>query len=240
MKGKIYLLPNLLGDSKIHYVIPSGVIKIIHSLDCFIVENVRSARRFLLNTGYSKDINQIEFFILNEHTSNDDILKFLIPCQKGRNLGILSEAGVPSVADPGAKLIENAHKYGIHVVPLVGPSSILLALMASGLNGQSFSFLGYLPVKKDRLSARIREIEALSIREKQTQIFIETPYRNVRLFSELVRVCKPSTLLCIAVNLTTPEESIILRRVSEWRKIKPDIDRKPAVFLLAGTGININ
>ena len=238
MKGKLYLLPNLLGKSEINCVIPSGVLEIIHSLDCFIVENVRSARRFLLHSGYSKEINNIEFFILDEHTSNDDIQKYIVACQAGRNMGVLSEAGVPAVADPGARIVELAHKSGIRVIPLVGPSSILLALMSSGLNGQSFSFLGYLPVKKDNLVRRIREIEAISIREKQTQIFIETPYRNLRLFGELIRVCKPSTHLCIALNLTGPEEKISLKRISEWKNTNPDIERKPAVFLLSAAHIN--
>jgi len=232
MTGNLYLIPNTLGESEINQVIPSGVLDIIHSLDHFIVENVRSARRFLLKSGYTKNINEAVFFILNKHTSKNDMYSFLGPCQKGRNTGILSEAGVPAIADPGAEIIEYAHKIGIRVIPLTGPSSILLALMASGLSGQSFSFLGYLPIKREELHKKIKEIEARSERDKQTQIFIETPYRNIRLFEALLRTCKPATILCIAVNLTTKEERITVRKIAEWNKSKPDIDGKPTVFLI--------
>ena len=234
MTGRLYLIPNTLGECEIRDTIPQGVINITHSINHFIVEDVRTARRFLIKTGYPGKIDDIEFSLLNKHTRKEDIPGFLEPCKEGIHVGILSEAGVPAVADPGAIIVDYAHKMGIQVVPLTGPSSILLALMASGLNGQSFSFLGYLPVKNNELPGRIKEIEAYSARNNQTQIFIETPYRNMKLFSELVKICKSSTILGIAVNLTTPEEKIIVKKIEDWKNCKPDLDKKPAVFLIQG------
>lgn len=232
MNSKLYLIPNTLGTSDIHSILPEGVISIIHSLDHFIVENIRTARRFLIKTGYPGAIDSIRFFELDKHSGSEDMYHFLDPCRKGINMGIISEAGVPAVADPGSSVVAAAHKDGIQVVPLTGPSSILLALMASGLNGQSFSFLGYLPVHSGKLASAIRDLETRSLKETQTQIFIETPYRNMRLFNELVRTCKPGTKLSIAVDLTTPEEKIFSKNIMEWRNLAPDLDKKPAVFLL--------
>ena len=232
MNSKLYLVPNILSDSVIEYVIPEGVIKIIHSLDHFIVENTRSARRFIIKTGYPGKIDDIKFFELNKHTKSEEINQYLDPCRNGINMGVLSEAGVPSVADPGAVIVEIAQNAGIEVVPLTGPSSILLALMASGLNGQSFSFVGYLPVPVNELTLKIKELETRSIRDKQSQIFIETPYRNIRLFKELIKVCKPSTSLCIAVNITGPDEKIYTKNIREWQRTEPDLDKKPAVFII--------
>jgi 16S rRNA (cytidine1402-2'-O)-methyltransferase len=232
MPGKVYLIPNTLGDTATGEVIPVGVIQILHSLHHFIVEDIRNARRFLVKTAYPHKIDDIVFFSLNKHTSPADIPDFLAPCIHGENIGIISEAGVPAVADPGALVVEIAHKRGIRVVPLTGPSSILMALMASGLNGQNFAFRGYLPVDKKELSSAIKDMEVRSKREKQTQIFIETPYRNMRLFEELLKICNPETILCIAKNLTTAEESIVVKNISGWKKVKADLDKQPAVFLI--------
>ena len=240
MSGKLYLIPTPLGISDIQDVIPAGVLKIIHSLDHFIVENLRTSRRFLINSGYPKKIDEIEFLVINKHSMKDRFGEFLNPCLEGIDVGLMSEAGVPAIADPGADIVEHAHKSGIQVIPLTGPSSILLALMGSGFTGQSFSFRGYLPVKKTELIQKIREIEARSVKEKQTQVFIETPYRNMRLFETLRTTCKPSTYLCIAVNLTTPEEQIMVKKISQWKIHDPDIDHKPAVFLIIGeTGLDV-
>jgi len=230
--GVLYLLPSILGESETGSVIPEGVLKILISLDHFIVENVRTARRFLIKAGYRGNIDDITFYVLDEHTGENELSSFLVPCKKGIDVGLLSEAGVPAVADPGSGLILLAHKSGIRVVPLTGPSSILLALMSSGLNGQSFSFLGYLPVRKDELAARIKEIESRSLKEKQTIIFIETPYRNMKLFDLLIRTCRPATYLCLATDLTTPGEKVVTKSISDWKKTMPDLDRKPTVFLI--------
>ncbi len=232
MAGKVYLIPNTLGDTAIKDVIPPGVIEILHTLNHFIAEDIRNARRFLVKTEYPHKIDDIIFFELNKHTSVEDIPGFLAPCADGTDIGIISEAGVPAVADPGAIVVNIAHKRGIRVIPLTGPSSILLALMASGLNGQNFSFRGYLPVDKKDLSLALKEMEIRSKRENQTQIFIETPYRNSRLFEEIIKICNPATLLCIAKNITTKEESIEVKSIEKWRKTKTGLDKQPAVFLL--------
>ncbi len=231
MQGKVYLIPNTLGDSQMDSVIPAGVIKVLHSLKHFIVEDIRNARRFLVKTSYPHKIDDIEFYELNKHTRPEEIPGFLSACKDGVDIGILSEAGVPAVADPGARVVEIAHQQNIRVVPLTGPSSILMALMSSGFNGQNFAFRGYLPVDKKDLAARLKEMENLSKRENQTQIFIETPYRNMRLFEQIIQVCNPTTRLCIAKNLTTSEESIEVRMISEWKKSLPKLDKQPAVFL---------
>lgn len=232
MPGKVYLLPNTLGLSETGDVIPQGVLSILHSLNHFIVEDIRNARRFLVRTSYPQKIDDIVFFELNKHTAESEIPEFLLPCDKGIDIGVLSEAGVPAVADPGARVVASAHEKGLKVVPLTGPSSILLALMASGFNGQSFAFRGYLPVEKSELSRSLRDIENTSRKEKQTQIFIETPYRNKRLFDEILKTCQSSTRLCIAKNLTTADESIEVKTIEKWRKSDPDLDKIPTVFLI--------
>jgi 16S rRNA (cytidine1402-2'-O)-methyltransferase len=232
MTGKVYLIPNTLGDSLPADVIPAGVIKILHSLNHFIVEDTRNARRFLVKTAYPLKIDNIVFFELNKHTASAEIPDFLNPCMEGIDIGIISEAGVPAVADPGALVVETAHKRGIRVIPLTGPSSILMALMASGLNGQNFAFRGYLPVDKTELSSALKDLEVSSKRLNQTQIFIETPYRNMRLLEVMLKIFNPSTKLCIAKNLTTNEESVVVRSIEEWRKTSADLDKQPAVFLI--------
>ena len=232
--GKLFLIPSPLGDGEIESVIPKGTLEILHTLNFFIVEELRTARRYLKKSGIKTPIEELTLFELNEHTPETDIPALLQPILEGNNIGLLSEAGVPAVADPGANLIELAHRKHIEVIPLVGPSSLLLALMASGLNGQSFTFVGYLPVKSIERQQRIRQLEKRSIAEQQTQIFIETPYRNNPLLNDLLTSCAPHTLLCIAANITMPDAYIHTQTISEWKKTKLDINKKPCIFLIQG------
>jgi 16S rRNA (cytidine1402-2'-O)-methyltransferase len=231
-KGILYLVPVPLTEGPPVNSIPQATLEIIHSLRVFIVEDIRSARRFLRAAGYAGDFSDVVFHLLNEHTTIDEIPSMLKEVAKGQNIGLLSEAGTPCVADPGALVVNTAHQQNIKVVPLNGPSSIILALMASGFNGQQFSFHGYLPVKDPARSNKIKEIESETYRRDQTQIFTETPYRNLQLFSSLVQTCKDQTLLCIACNLNAKDELVISKPISWWKKHQPDIHKKPAVFLL--------
>ena len=234
MKGNLYLIPTTLGDSKIATVIPQMVIEIINEIDYYIVENVRTARRYLRKCRIKKAIDDLTFYTLNKHTSPNDLSGFLSPISEGKNIGILSEAGCPSVADPGADIVKLAHQKKIRIVPLVGPSSILLSLMASGLNGQNFAFIGYLPVKKNDKINKIKSIEGFSRQSGQTQIFIETPYRNTHLIEDIVKNCNPATQLCIATDITLESEFIITKTINEWKKKLPDIHKRPTIFLLQG------
>lgn len=228
----LYLIPSTLGESPAEKVLPSANIEIIRSLDHFVVEEERTARRFLIRCGYDKPVNAIRFFTLNEHTPPHEIPEIFV-ASGNADLGLISEAGVPAVADPGSILVEEAYRRDITVIPLVGPSSLILALMASGLNGQNFAFNGYLPVKNPARANRIRFIEKRSQTEHQAQIFIEAPYRNVQLLSALFEVCQPGTRLCIAANLTLKGEWIRTRTIREWRMDPPpDLKRQPAVFIL--------
>lgn len=228
----LYLVPSTLGDSSIGQVIPAYNLEIIQSLSHFVVEEVKTARRFLIRCGYKQDFETVHFYTLNEHTHALDIPSFFIDSGNA-NLGLISEAGLPAIADPGALLVEEAYKLNIRVIPLAGPSSILMALMASGLNGQQFAFNGYLPVKSQERHARIKFYEKRSESEHQSQLFIEAPYRNNQLTQAFLETCKPGTRLCIAVNLTLPDEWIRTRTIGEWRQqIHPDLKRKPAVFIL--------
>lgn len=228
----LYLIPSTLGDSSIAQVIPAGNLVIIQSLSHFVVEEEKTARRFLLRCGYRTDFDSVHFYTLNEHTNSMDIPAIFIDSGES-DLGLISEAGVPAVADPGALLVEEAYRLNIRVIPLAGPSSIILALMASGLNGQQFAFNGYLPVKSPERNVRIKFYEKRSEVEKQSQIFIEAPYRNNQLTEALLENCKPATRLCIAVNITLPDEWIKTRTIREWRLHPPqNIKRKPAVFIL--------
>jgi len=231
-KGTLYLIPSLLGESSADAVFPSANREIISKIKYFIVEEIRTARRFLKKVFPEIDIDSLTFTLYNEHSSSIDISSFLEPLLKGEDAGVISEAGTPCVADPGSLVVHLAHESGIRVVPLVGPSSILLALMASGFNGQQFVFHGYLPIDKPALAKRLREIEQEILKKDQTQVFIETPYRNLQLLQAITETCQESTLLCIATSLTTPEESIITLPIKEWKKKKPDINKKPTVFLL--------
>lgn len=210
---------------------PSYNTEVINSIKHYIVENERTARRCLIAMGIKTAINDLEFFVLNKHTDVNEIASFLKPAAE-HPIGLLSEAGVPAVADPGGEIVALAHQQGIRVVPLVGPSSILLALMASGLNGQNFAFLGYLPVKGGERIRKIREIEQTSQKLNQTQAFIEAPYRNNQMLEDLATHCSPNTQVCVAANITTSEEFIQTRPAKAWKKNKPDLHKKPVIFLI--------
>ena len=232
MSGKVYLIPVTLGETTIEKVLPSHNRDIIIPLKYFIVENIRSARRFLKKTEPSINIDELTFFELNKHTDLKQIETYLQPIKEGSDIGVISEAGCPAIADPGADIVAIAQKKGITVVPLVGPSSILMALMGSGFNGQSFAFHGYLPiVGKDRIQ-RIKQLEQRVYSEHQTQIFIETPYRNHKMAEDLIKNCTPSTKLCIAMNITCDDEYIKTLPVKSWDKKLPDMNKKPCVFLI--------
>ncbi len=232
MKGKLYLIPATLGDSKIEAVIPESVKNIVNSINHYIVENQRTARRYLKKLGIKTPIDKLTFYTLNKHTLPDEINNFLQPVFQGRNVGIISEAGCPGIADPGSEIVKLAHQKNIRVIPLTGPSSIFLALMASGMNGQNFAFVGYLPIKKDEKLKRIRFLENRSFAENQTQIFIEAPYRNQHLLNDILKTCQSNTLLCLSVNITLEKEFIQTKTISEWKKNIPDINKMPAIFLL--------
>ena len=231
-KGKLHLIPSPLGDNAPEEVIPATVLESLKNFNTFVVEEVRTARRYLSRAGLKGSIQNLQFFELNEHTSESEIEGYLRLFDGGNDVALISEAGLPAVADPGAQLVSLAHRHGIEVVPHVGPSSLMLALMASGLNGQSFAFCGYLPAKTDERRSRLRAIEKASASMHQTQIFIETPYRNDSLLSDILSTCRPGTRLCIAADLTMPDAYIRTRSVSSWRKEIPIIGKRPCVFLL--------
>ena len=237
MKGTLYLIPCPISEETQPYeVMPEANRAIIDSLDYFIVENVRSARRFLSKAGISRRIDDLEFVELNEHsTAGREVERMVGPLLDGRSAGVISEAGVPAVADPGQLVVELCHRRGIRIVPLVGPSSILMAVMASGLSGQSFAFNGYLPIKEPDRSKAIKRLETRSKSEQQSQLFIEAPYRNTKLAEQLLRTCAPTTRLCIACNITSSTEYIRTRTCAEWLKSGlPDIQKQPAIFILQG------
>mgnify|MGYP000917354307 CR=1 FL=1 len=230
--AKLYLIPTTLGDSDIERVLPPDLTVVISSIKVFIVENIRTARRFLKKVNQSIVIDNLTFFELNEHTDRKEISRFLEPIQSGMDIGIISEAGCPAVADPGADVVKLAHTRDIQVVPLVGPSSILLALMASGMSGQNFAFNGYLPVKNPDKAQQIKFLERRMQTEGQTQIFIEAPYRNMQLFDDLVKNCDQQTMLCIAADITLETEFIVAKPVSYWKTHRPDIQKRPAIFMI--------
>jgi len=230
--ANLYLIPVPLGESELDHVIPPNHKEIIRSISYFIVENIRTARRFLKKTDKDITINQLHFYELNEHTDITKIHTFLEPIGQDQSIGVMSEAGCPGVADPGADVVRIAHEKGIRIIPLVGPSSILLAMMASGMNGQNFAFNGYLPIKKDEKSRHIQFLEKRIYTENQSQLFIEAPYRNMQLLDDLLANCQPRTRLCIACDITLETEFIKTLPVSEWRKSKPDIQKRPAIFVL--------
>jgi 16S rRNA (cytidine1402-2'-O)-methyltransferase len=232
MKGILYLVPNTLGNPDTSLTIPNGIIARVSDIKLFIVENLRNARRYLKSLNKDINIDSLTFFELNEHTAVEEIPAFLDQVEKGMDAAIISEAGVPGVADPGATVVRIAHEKGIRVVPLTGPSSLLLALMASGLNGQSFCFHGYLPVKRPERIKKIREIEQLAIRKGETQMFIEAPYRNDPLLSDILNTCHPSTLLCIAADITMETEFISTRSTGAWKNKKPTLHKRPVLFLI--------
>ena len=232
-KGKLYLIPNTLGDSDLS-VLPAYVAETAQKLDYFIVENLRNARRYLVKLGikkHGKIIDDLTFYHLDKHLKSHEFQHFLEAAENGHDIGLLSDAGCPAVADPGAVIVELAHQKNIEVVPLVGPSSILLSLMASGLNGQSFAFSGYLPINKSERSKQIQFLDKIC--QRQTQIFIETPYRNPHLFKDLLQHCKPQTPLCVAWNISLENQFIRTKTIQEWKKTpEPDIHKKPCIFLL--------
>jgi 16S rRNA (cytidine1402-2'-O)-methyltransferase len=231
-KGKLYLIPSPLGENDPYEVIPGPVLKSLEGFRTFVVEEVRTARRYLSRAGLKGRIESLEFHELNEHTDQATIEGYLKLFDDGNDVALISEAGLPAVADPGAQLVALAHRHGIEVVPQVGPSSLMLALMASGLNGQSFAFCGYIPAKTEERRSRLRTLEKVSSQLKQTQIIIETPYRNDSLFSDILSVCNGSTRVCIAADITLPEAFIKTRKVSEWKKEKLVIGKRPCVFLI--------
>lgn len=234
MTGTLYLIPSTLGESPIERVLPVEVCQLIKSLSFFVVENERTARRFLKTVDRSIEIDALTFAVLDKDTPANQRTELLKPLLNGQNVGVLSEAGCPGIADPGADLVELAHQKDIRIVPLVGPSSILLAMMASGMNGQSFAFNGYLPVKKHEKDEAVRRYELRSIKERQAQVFIEAPYRNIQLFDDLISVLKPATKLCIACDVTLDTEFIVTRTVAQWKGKKPDIQKRPAIFIIQG------
>ncbi|MEE4197150.1 MAG: SAM-dependent methyltransferase [Bacteroidales bacterium] len=235
MNAKLYLIPTTLGDCPVENVIPHYVIDIINETNYYIVENIKTARRYLIKAGIKTKIDDLTFFELNKHTDPLNFQSFLKPLKEGKNIGILSEAGTPGVADPGADIVSLAHQKNIDVVPLVGPSSILLSVMASGLNGQNFAFAGYLPIQKQQRIKKIKDLERRSKQENQTQLFIETPYRNHHLVNDIISVCHPETLLCIAADITLSSEFIKTRKIKEWTKGVPDLKKRPAIFLIHQT-----
>jgi 16S rRNA (cytidine1402-2'-O)-methyltransferase len=233
-KGKLYLIPTTLGDAaETADVLPIRVKHVIDSIDEFIVENEKSARHYLKKMGINKPMNDLILHPLNTHT-NDKVnytnyLKCIID---GKNVGIISEAGCPAIADPGAEIVKLAHERNIVVVPLVGPSSILLALMSSGFNGQLFTFNGYLPKERSERIKKLKELEKLAVQKNHTQIFIETPYRNMHLVEDIMEVCDKGTKLCIAADITLPTEFIKTKGVGEWKNKLPDLNKRPAIFVL--------
>ena len=231
-KGKLYLIPSPLGDNDPSEVIPSPVLESLADFRTFVVEEVRTARRYLSRAGLKGKIGDLEFYELNEHTDNATIEGYLRLFDNGNNVALISEAGLPAVADPGAQLVALAHSHGIEVVPAVGPSSLMLALMASGLNGQSFAFCGYIPSKSDERRSRLRTLEKISGQLRQTQILIETPYRNDSLFADILSVCAPSTRVCVAANITMPDAFIRTMKVAQWKKEGLIIGKRPCVFLI--------
>jgi len=231
-KGCLYLIPSPLGDNDPAEVIPAPVLAQLQTLHVFVVEEVRTARRYLSRAGLKGHIEGLEFHTLNEHTPASEVEAMAALFEEGQSVGLITEAGLPAVADPGSALVALCHRQGIRVVPFVGPSSLMMALMGSGLNGQSFAFLGYLPAKTDERRAAIKAIEKQSAAQHQTQIFIETPYRNDAMMEDLLRICAPGTRLCIAADITLPEETILTRTIAQWRKNPLTLGKRPCVFLI--------
>ena len=233
METALYLLPVTLGDTAIDKVLPAYNAGIIREIKHFIVEDVRSARRFLKKVDREIDIDTLSFYPLNKHTSPEDISGYLNPLAEGHSMGVISEAGCPAVADPGADVVAIAQRRNLKVVPLVGPSSIILSVMASGFNGQRFAFHGYLPIEPNERSKRLKELEGRIYSEHQTQLFIETPYRNHKMLDDILKACRPQTQLCIAANITCEGEYIKTRTVKEWKGTAlPDLSKIPCIFLL--------
>ncbi len=232
MNPALYLIPNLLGDTPVDQVLPPYNRDIILGIRHFIVEDVRTARRFLKLVDRRIDIDQLTFYTLNKHTNPDEVASMLKPLEEGSPMGVISEAGCPAVADPGADVVAIAQRKGLQVIPLVGPSSIILAVMGSGFNGQSFAFNGYLPIEPDERIKTLKKLEQRAYTENQTQLFIETPYRNSKMMADILKACRPQTHLCIAAGLTTSDEYIKTRTVKEWNGHLPQLKKIPCIFLI--------
>lgn len=232
MQAALFLIPVTLGDTEHRRVLPEYNREVILSIKYFIVENVRTARRFLKKVEPGIIIDELTFYELNKHTSPEQVAGYLTPLAEGKSVGVISEAGCPAVADPGADVVAIAQRKHYPVVPLVGPSSIILSVMASGFNGQSFAFHGYLPIEANERASVIKKLEGRIYAENQTQLFIETPYRNMKLAEELIKLCRPSTKLCIASNITCADELIQTKPVKEWAGKLPDLNKKPTIFLI--------
>lgn len=232
MDTALYLIPVLLGDTPVDKVLPAYNKEIVVAIKHFIVEDVRSARRFLKKVDKEIDIDTLQFYPLNKHTSSTDIASYLKPLQEGHSMGVISEAGCPAVADPGADVVAIAQRKGLKVVPLVGPSSIIMSVMGSGFNGQSFAFHGYLPIDPSARVKRIKTLEQRVYNEDQTQIFIETPYRNNKMLEDILRTCSPHTKVCVAANITCEDEYIRTMTVKEWKGKQPDLTKIPCIFLI--------
>jgi 16S rRNA (cytidine1402-2'-O)-methyltransferase len=232
MSASLFLIPVTLGETALSKVLPAYNKDVILSLKYFIVENERTARRFLKQTDPEIAIDELTFYTLNKYTTREELSGFLNPLQAGHSIGILSEAGCPAVADPGADIVAIAQQKNLPVVPLVGPSSILLALMASGFNGQSFAFHGYLPIDNDMRIKTVKKLEQRMHAENQTQLFIETPYRNDKLLADILQTCQPSTRLCIAADITLTSEFIRTKTIADWKKNRPELSKRPCIFAI--------
>ncbi len=230
--GKLYLIPTTLGEMNPEDVLPHTIKRTIDFIDYYIVENEKTARRFIKSIHPEKKQPDLKLFALNKHTDVSEHNEFIKPLLEGKNMGLMSEAGCPGVADPGAVIVKLAHDKGIQVVPLVGPSSILLAMMASGMNGQSFAFNGYLPIDKSEKKTALKNLEKLSFDKNQSQLFIETPYRNNKFLEDLLQILQPNTLLCVACDITLPTEFIKTQTVNQWKKNKADLHNRPCIFII--------
>jgi 16S rRNA (cytidine1402-2'-O)-methyltransferase len=231
-RGNLYLIPSSLGGDEISSIWPRGHVQLVSQLDVFIVENLRSARRFLRASGYSRSFDKVQFHLLNKYTQPEELSGFLSASLEGKSIGLLSEAGAPCIADPGQAIVAIAHRKNIRVIPLVGPSSILLALMASGFNGQKFAFSGYLPIGKPERGRMLKILEQKAWQEDQTQIFMETPFRNNQLLAHMVTFLRKDTLLCVACDITLPAEYIKTQSIAAWKKEMPDLHKRTSIFLL--------
>lgn len=230
--GKLYLIPTTLGEMNPDDVLPQTIKRAIDFIDQYIVENEKTARKSIKIVHPEKKQSELTLFLLNKHTETKEYNDFIKPLLEGKNVGLMSEAGCPGVADPGAVIVKLAHEKGIQVIPLVGPSSILLALMASGMNGQSFTFNGYLPIEKSEKKQALKTLEKLSYDKNQSQLFIETPYRNNKLLEDILQTLQPNTLLCIACDITLPSEYIKTMTVNLWKKQKVDLHNRPCIFII--------
>jgi len=232
VSGKIYLIPTFLGDSDSSRILPNFNQEIINKINYYIVENERTARRSLIKMGINTKIDALTFIVIDKHLKSQNFTNAIELLLAGNDFGILSEAGCPGIADPGSEIVKLAHQNNIDVIPLVGPSSLFLALMASGFNGQSFKFHGYIPVKNPERSKKIKELENCALRLNETQIFIETPFRNMQILNDLIAVCNPEIQLCIACDVTLETEFIKTKKIKEWKQKLPDINKRPTVFLI--------